>query len=67
MCIERPLRTCIILHAPLPNVETFATLAGALGVSEILMLASPKDVEELQHSGWNVDNENVILLTRRLK
>ena len=64
MCVEKPIRTCVILSATPEEAETFATLAQALGVSEVLWLAPRGVTEDAYHNGWIPQLENVTLCKR---
>jgi hypothetical protein len=68
MCVEREIRTCIILNADIDKVETLATLAEAIGVTEILILAKPNDVDALYEQGWEPScPPTCVLLVKKLK
>lgn len=59
MCIEKSIRTCIILNATPAEAETFATLAHALGITKVLYLADP-DVQR-ECPGWKQERDRVLL------
>lgn len=61
MCIEKPIRTCIILSAKPDEAETLHTLAAALGVTKVYILASSSDVTTLREAGWTPADNRVLL------
>lgn len=64
MCIERPIRVCIVLNGSPEEADTFATLAGALGVTDVLVLAKRKGLEEFFERGWLPEQEFSLLVKR---
>jgi hypothetical protein len=65
MCVEREIRVCIILNADVDKVQTLATLAEAIGVSDVMLLAKTKDVEALLADGW-MPAETPVLLVKKV-
>jgi hypothetical protein len=65
MCVEKGIRVCIILSAKPAEAETFATLAGALGVDKILCLITRDKEEEFYAEGW-LPSQEVSLVVKQL-
>lgn len=65
MCIEKSIRTCIILSATPAEASTFATLAEAMGVHEVYCLARVPDLERLEEDGWLIA-DNAVVLSKKM-
>lgn len=66
MCIEKPIRVCIVLNASIEQATTFSTLAEALGVTEIMCIAPYDKLEEYYAEGW-VPMQTRLLVAKTLK
>jgi hypothetical protein len=62
MCVEREIQVCIILNADNERLETLATLAGAIGVKEVYLLAKASNVPNLLDSGWALPQARILLV-----
>lgn len=53
MCVEREIRTCIILNSPADKIDTFVTLARAMGITQVYLLTDVHTAVGLVNSaGW---------------
>jgi 2-succinyl-5-enolpyruvyl-6-hydroxy-3-cyclohexene-1-carboxylate synthase len=61
MCVEREIRTCIILSATPEEAEMLARLATSMSVGSVLYLAKSRDVRALEEVGWNRSDVPVLM------
>ena len=65
MCVEKPIRVCIILNGTPDEADTFVTLAAALLVDRILCLVPAEQMQEFYADGW-VDSVGPVLMVKEL-
>jgi hypothetical protein len=62
MCIEREIRTCIILNADKEKLDTLVTLANAIGVTAVYLFAKTQDLPALRDAGWEDSPERTLMV-----
>jgi hypothetical protein len=66
MCVEREIRTCIILNADPEKIDTFVTLANAMGVTQVYLLTDVHTAVQLVNTaGWVEPLMKVLLVKEK--
>lgn len=65
MCMERSVQVCIILNTDPEHAETYVTLAGSVGISEVFLLVrDTKRLVEYLENNWTTPQGTVLLSKR---